>query len=274
MIKLFKSIFILTISILLVSCNQSKDVASNGKWQKRKYTKGWHIATSKIENHKSPSFEFYDTDSITKSLVSQTTQKSSIEQQSNSILASNNKVLSSNISAKVNNEISDNGECSTIYFRNGATQKGKVIEISDTEIRYKKCTNLDGPTYVEKKINISRIEYANGSIDEFEGAFYNETETFEEPQQSYKEYEPMAIVSFILGITTYVISWIPIIGFLALGTALAAVILGKLSMNKIDALPERFKGRGMAFAGQLLGKIFLYILAALFILLLLILLSL
>ncbi|MCC6836899.1 MAG: hypothetical protein IT234_00035 [Bacteroidia bacterium] len=44
---------------------------------------------------------------------------------------------------------------------------GKVMEISDIEIKYKKAGFLEGPSYVLDKYEISHIKYENGKCDSF-----------------------------------------------------------------------------------------------------------
>lgn len=44
----------------------------------------------------------------------------------------------------------------------------KVLDISPTEIKYKKFDFQDGPTYTELKSNILRIEFQNGDIESYE----------------------------------------------------------------------------------------------------------
>ncbi len=55
-----------------------------------------------------------------------------------------------------------------IVMRNGDLIKAQVIEITPTEIKYKKATNPLGPTYSENKTNILSITYENGEQDKFE----------------------------------------------------------------------------------------------------------
>lgn len=43
--------------------------------------------------------------------------------------------------------------------------EGKILEVSDSEIRYKKSSNLDGPTFVLAKDKISTIVYENGEVE-------------------------------------------------------------------------------------------------------------
>ncbi|MFY7965777.1 MAG: hypothetical protein ACOVO1_12835, partial [Chitinophagaceae bacterium] len=46
--------------------------------------------------------------------------------------------------------------------------KIKVIEITDTDVKYKKTDNINGPLYSIKKIEVSVIIYANGQVEIFD----------------------------------------------------------------------------------------------------------
>ncbi|MDR2882370.1 MAG: hypothetical protein LBU98_01105 [Alistipes sp.] len=50
-----------------------------------------------------------------------------------------------------------------ITLRSGNEIKGKVIEISDSDIRYKRAENLDGPTVVLPRADVLAINYENGT---------------------------------------------------------------------------------------------------------------
>jgi hypothetical protein len=54
-----------------------------------------------------------------------------------------------------------------IFHKNGSEIKAQVIEITETEVMYKKFTNPTGPTYNLKIDNIIRILYGNGDEDIF-----------------------------------------------------------------------------------------------------------
>jgi len=43
----------------------------------------------------------------------------------------------------------------------------KVIEISSTEIKYKKWSNQDGPTYSISRLEVVKINYENGEVESF-----------------------------------------------------------------------------------------------------------
>lgn len=60
-----------------------------------------------------------------------------------------------------------------IVYANGNTITAKILEISDTQIKYKNYNNLNGPTYVIDKAGVLGINYANGANERFA----NETPT-------------------------------------------------------------------------------------------------
>lgn len=56
----------------------------------------------------------------------------------------------------------------TITKNNSEKIIAKILEISPTEIKYKKFDFQDGPTYIELKSDIKMIVYSNGSKEVFE----------------------------------------------------------------------------------------------------------
>src|SRR5208283_4547211 len=52
-----------------------------------------------------------------------------------------------------------------IVLKSGDEIKSKVLEITPTEIKYKKFDNLEGPTIVIVKSDVFMIKYANGTKD-------------------------------------------------------------------------------------------------------------
>ena len=53
----------------------------------------------------------------------------------------------------------------SIFKKNGEIIAAKVLEISDTEVKFKKTQNLDGPNYAELKSGLVRIKFENGTVD-------------------------------------------------------------------------------------------------------------
>lgn len=56
----------------------------------------------------------------------------------------------------------------SIWTREGAVSRVKILEVTQTEIKYKRCANINGPTIVVSQHNISKIRYANGMIESYE----------------------------------------------------------------------------------------------------------
>lgn len=57
-----------------------------------------------------------------------------------------------------------------IVHKNGNTILSKVVEIGATEVKYKKFSNLNGPTYTIAKAEILVINYENGEKENFNNA--------------------------------------------------------------------------------------------------------
>ena len=53
----------------------------------------------------------------------------------------------------------------TLVTRNGQLILGNVMEVTTTEIKYKKMEVADGPVYTERKSSIAKIKYKNGYTD-------------------------------------------------------------------------------------------------------------
>ncbi len=54
-----------------------------------------------------------------------------------------------------------------IVKKDGSTILSKVLEISETEIKYKKWSNQDGPMYSVNKNEVNSINYQNGEVEKY-----------------------------------------------------------------------------------------------------------
>lgn len=74
-----------------------------------------------------------------------------------------------------------------IVKKDGSTILSKVIEISDTQVKYKKHSNIDGPTYVVNVSELAGINYQNGEKERFDARISttSEAETFTPAAPSY-----------------------------------------------------------------------------------------
>ena len=50
----------------------------------------------------------------------------------------------------------------------GTIIKAKITEVTDEDVKYKKADNLEGPVYTASKVNLSAINYENGTVEKFE----------------------------------------------------------------------------------------------------------
>lgn len=75
-----------------------------------------------------------------------------------------------------------------IIFTNGDEVEAKVVEVSDTEIKYKTWSNLNGPTWVKKTTEIFMIHYENGTKQTFSTAQKLQQQTIPQPTQSSYNY--------------------------------------------------------------------------------------
>jgi hypothetical protein len=64
----------------------------------------------------------------------------------------------------------------TIYMRNDQRIACTIVEVTTTEVKYKKLELSDGPVYIENKSSVALIRYKNGFIDVFK-----EVKTLPEP---------------------------------------------------------------------------------------------
>lgn len=127
----------------------------------------------------------------------------------------------------------------------------RVIFINNDEIR--SITFLNNKNIVlnhEDSLQDTKNQISDlNDVDDFYRDSYKKNADSEN-QQTIKKIEPMSLWSFICGLLGYVP--VPLIGGLGW---IAAIILSKAGMKKIDENPEKYKGRGLAIAGKTLGII-------------------
>ncbi|MBN2668847.1 MAG: hypothetical protein JXR60_06430 [Bacteroidales bacterium] len=62
-----------------------------------------------------------------------------------------------------------------IILKSGEEIESKVLEINESNVKYKRFSNVDGPTYTIDKTNIFMIKYESGDKDVFNSATNNST---------------------------------------------------------------------------------------------------
>lgn len=64
-----------------------------------------------------------------------------------------------------------------IVKKDGSTILSKVVEVSDTQVKYKKFSNLEGPTYIVSISELTSINYQNGEKENFGSSQATVTQT-------------------------------------------------------------------------------------------------
>ena len=268
-----KSFFyvILFLTIFLESCSI----------EKRLYTNGYHLQRKHVVKSESPKEVVADLKPESKvvEIKKNPEEKASLSQNKDARFASSEK------NKRILLTPSDSLACDTLILRNETEIKVKIIEITPTEIKYKHCNNLNGPTYVVYRYDVSYIKYANGSLDSFVNEYppannggnvrYNKSNRGSSfPNNSFYSdgFQTERIVankstrSLVLGIVAFVVS------FLGVFAAIFAIIRGVECLRLINQSrnPEQlYIYRRRAIAGLVLGIIYLSLIVLVFALILL-----
>lgn len=181
-------------------------------------------------------------------------------------------------------------DCDIISLKNGSQVDGKVLEITSTEIKYKRCDNIDGPIIIINKSDVTKIRYVNGITELINAPSTAEDQDYYSPSPKshkpanransngkpyHKTLNTFAIASLIAAILALIV----ILPLALLYTPLllilipAPIVLGIMALKEINANPELYKGKGMAIFGIIFGGILTSIIL-LFLLLFLLLLAL
>ena len=271
--SLLSFLLILISSLLLFSCASLEK--SNISFHKRKYTKGHYLSFSKkCSNRVSKQTKsiahnnlFASVDNFIKYKNQEILIQDNLEEISNEINNLIDKKQKTGFVKRVkkltqfiNNIKQDSVE---IITTNGRVYRGVVVKsdyegyfirlspereiyISNNEIKRLTVLSSDNSNLKEDSVTIqqSTEDYFTGEVDE-ENQYAEEESVFVE-----KKLETMSLLSFIFGILGFLP--VPIIGGLGW---IAAIVLAKSGMNKIDQEPNKYKGRGFAVAGRTLGLI-------------------
>ena len=136
-----------------------------------------------------------------------------------------------------------------ITLRTGEKIVAKTLEVGTDVIRYKSCSNLDGPTYSIEKSKVSMIEYLNGDKVEF---------TLENESGNGTEVNTAAMVGFVM----------LCLGFITVFSFLLAPIFGGIGLSQMKKEPNRYKDKWMAQLATIFGLLATVILVILFVALL------
>lgn len=165
-------------------------------------------------------------------------------------------------------------ECDELIFKNGEIENVIVEEVTKNEIKYRMCDNQEGPLFIVDRSELFMIKYKNGTKtvlnehnekkekesdkidneveDEVEGEVEGETEKQEASEQdseTKKSTHPLAIWGLTLSILGF---FVPYVGALVCWTGL---YFSLKALKSIKENPNKYKGKGLARAGQIIGWI-------------------
>lgn len=145
-----------------------------------------------------------------------------------------------------------NDSCAIIKLKNGGTIEAIILEISSTQIKYKKCNRTSSPVYIIENTEVYKIEYPDGEEDFIQSI---EKEKEPEPEDNYqtqnyytppyipnyqrenKDVNGGALASLIIGLL-FLISGILVllflsilIGAIAAGLGLILLIVGAVLLK-------------------------------------------
>ena len=78
-------------------------------------------------------------------------------------------------------------KCDQIIFPDGESKEVKVVEISDDQIKFRICSDEDGPIFVKKKTDITLVHYANGKSEKMGGVNSNASDDTIEDFELYRK---------------------------------------------------------------------------------------
>ena len=168
-----------------------------------------------------------------------------------------------------------------VVLYSGEEIQSKVIEINDTEIKYKLCSNLGGPLIVVPKEQVFMIRYANGQKEVIiqKTPSSNANGTNNQNRSKPQKIESNAIASLILSIlaaaftalTIYlviialdldllgiiILIFAILTGAIAVALAIAGLICGIISLRKLATNQFQQGGKGIAIAAIIIASLIL-----------------
>ena len=134
--------------------------------------------------------------------------------------------------------------CGYVVLYPGERVEAELLEISATEVTYRLCGQPDAAPIIRHKREVLAVVASNG--DELFSGIYrlgSSAQQYEGGLDSPK-LDGIAILSLVFSLAPF-----------SLAGPLLAVILGGISLDRINKHPDRYRGRGLALAGIIIGLI-------------------
>ncbi len=260
--KPFKLLIALALIIPFTSCTVQKRLYRNGysvNWSSDNKAPKSKVLINEIENSVSELKE----DNSDLALTS-----NGIVLEEKSIVSLNDETL---IIKEYNNEsIIDTSKCDVMLLTNGEEISVKIIEITPTDVKFKRCDNLEGPIKMISKNYIFSITHLDGKKEVFkkeDGSIPVSTETSSKLNSTKNDSDDremgLAIVSLAFGVLALL--FISVFGSdfedyyffkIILGSLVGSILAiksGTSQLEKIREHPKFYRGRVIAIIGLFLG---------------------
>ncbi len=157
----------ITLSFLLLGTLLLISSCSTSLLSHKMYNRSYYVKAKKQTENIIKS-QVYERETVNLSLLasSDTEIQPSVQSNAPKLTKTTNVVTLNNHDPKLV-PISILTECDEIILKEGKILKVKVIEITDTDVKYKLCDNQEGPTYNVKKSEVLLIKYSNGKEENF-----------------------------------------------------------------------------------------------------------
>lgn len=141
-----------------------------------------------------------------------------------------------------------------LLLQNADELSVKILEIDEKNIKYKRCDNINGPTYSISKSRVALITYANGTKEVVmpEAPIKQPERVDSQKPEMPRKVNPTGLTSLLLyilgailsrGLTAATLSGSMLILILIL--SVAPLILAYVSLFQFKREPERYTGRWM-----------------------------
>ena len=152
--------------------------------------------------------------------------------------------------------------CAKIVMKDGDIIEANIIQISPTEVKYKRCGKPNDPELVIYKKDVLSIKAADGEIiyrnvnpnpetvnNANKDTNYGTAESNNARISNEPKIEGNALAGMICGIMGLLLGF----SYLGLAAGIVGIVLSIIGMKKISENPKKYKGKGMALAGLICG---------------------
>jgi len=217
------------------------------KVEKRVYRKGYHVVWNHKHSNESKKQEKLNTEiqaTIDEKLHEDEVVSTNTNRESELISIKRRPVL-----------ILNNDTCGDVLLLQSADELHvKILEIDEQTIKYKRCDNLNGPTFTISKNKVALIKYANGTKEVIMQEPPAKTviqRNANEPEMPRK-INLMGLASLLLYILGTILSSSSTVATLSGSMiillfilAIAPLVMAYISLFQFKREPERYKGRWM-----------------------------